>query len=280
LTYIEMMRTTAETLGKRRFFVPVGLFSPKFSRLWVRLVTGAPKQLIGPLVESLRHPMIARNDDLMRRYGIEPSSFKSSLQVALSNQIRTSKATDRSSKGANASTRLNRPGTVNTVCSVQRLPLPEGRDAAWVASKYASWLIQFLYPLIRVERAESGSLRLMLGLGFKRFSICLLQLNYAAERSSSHRQLFYIQGGILLSSSATPKGRFEFREVLAGQYVMAAIFDFIPALPWWIYKSTQALLHLFVMWAFKVELMRQHSPRRDEESSPSLGEGKTSRINS
>jgi hypothetical protein len=46
---------------------------------------------------------------------------------------------------------------------------------------------------------------------------------------------------------------------------MAAIFDFIPALPWWLYKSTQALLHLFVMWAFKVELMREKRKEKTKE---------------
>jgi hypothetical protein len=81
--------------------------------------------------------------------------------------------------------------------------------------------------------------------------LCLLKLDYAAERSSPHRQLFYIQGGALLSSKSIPKGRLEFREVLAGRYVMAAIFDYVPALPWRIYKATQALVHLFVMASFK-----------------------------
>jgi hypothetical protein len=136
------------------------------------------------------------------------------------------------------------------------LPLPNGKNAAWVAERYATWLIEFLYPVIRVERDALGSLKLLLRLGFKRWSWPLLELRYAAERSSSQRQLFYIQGGLLLSSRAAAKGRFEFREVLHRQHVMAGIFDFVPALPWWIYMRTQAILHVFVMWAFKRELQR------------------------
>ena len=41
--------------------VPVRLFTPSLSRLWVTLVTGAPRALVGPLVESLRHEMVARD---------------------------------------------------------------------------------------------------------------------------------------------------------------------------------------------------------------------------
>lgn len=265
LTYIDMMRKTAEAIGKKRFFVPVGIFSPKLSRLWVRLVTGAPKQLIGPLVESLRHPMIAKDDRLLTRYGIQPMTFQDSLRMALSAHIATTNLAHSKVPESVDPRRPSKGRNINTVCSVQRLPLPEGQDAKWVADKYAKWLIQFLFPIIRVKQDKQGSLSLMLQIGPKKWSFCLLQLTYAAERSSAHRQLYYIQGGLLLSSKAMEKGRFEFREVLSGHYVMAAIFDFIPALPWWLYKSTQALLHLFVMWAFKVELMREKRKEKTKE---------------
>jgi hypothetical protein len=53
------------------------------------------------------------------------------------------------------------------------------------------------------------------------------------------RQLFYISGGMLLSGGHShPRGRFEFREVLNGEFILVAISDFVPALPWRIYKNT------------------------------------------
>ena len=256
ITYLDMMKSTAKVLGKKRLFFPVWLFSPKLSRLWVRLVTGAPMQLIGPLVESLRHVMVCKDHALAERYGLKTMPFVTSLEKAL-------RETKPSSKDASSSfpqtglTRIDQTPSANIVCSVQRLPLPTGRNAAWVSERYASWLIEFLYPIIRVERDPHGSLKLMLKFGLSRWSISLLELYYAQDRSSPQRQLYYIQGGALLSSKAAAKGRFEFREVLHSQYVIAAIFDFVPALPWWIYKSSQALLHLFVMWAFKLDLKHQ-----------------------
>ena len=47
------------------------------------------------------------------------------------------------------------------------------------------------------------------------------------------------------------RGRLEFREVLGGRYVLAAIHDFTPSLPWFIYNQTQARVHLWVMHAFQ-----------------------------
>ena len=252
MTYIEMMQETARQLGKKRWFFPIFLFSPKLSRLWVKLVTGSPKELIGPLVESLKHTMVARDTQIMARYGITGMSFRSALAVALS-------ASDKIQAASRAPKLLKVLGEssltpINTVCSVQRLPLPPGCDADWVAKTYANWLISFLYPFIRVSRDDTGSLTFILGFG--PFQVSMLRLQYAPERSSPHRQLFYIQGGALLSSKSIPKGRFEFREVLSGRFVMTAIFDFVPALPWRLYRVTQAPLHLFVMLSFKVHLMK------------------------
>lgn len=273
LTYIQMMRETAKQLGKRRLFIPIFLFSPKLSRLWVTLVTGAPKELIAPLVESLRHPMVARDTRIMSRYGIKAMSFHDSLKMALSPAFQPTEKLPSSNLPVQASpsTRLPLPTALNTqpklksVCSVQRLPLPTGCDAAWVADHYATWLIRFLYPFVQVIRDNQGSIKFFLGRG--PVKICVLDLAYSADRSSPHRQLFYIQGGALLSSKAVPKGRFEFREVLARKYVMAAIFDFVPALPWWIYKSTQALAHLVVMESFKSHLRKINAKAQNQLTS-------------
>jgi len=256
LTYIDMMNQTAAALGKRRFFAPVGVFSPKLSRLWVRLVTGAPRQLIGPLVESLRHTMVARDNALFDRYNLQPMPFAQALRDAVTAQEQPKKNL-LASLGKRFTHRITSKQLLNTVYSVQRLPLPSGKNAQWVANRYASWLIDFLFPLVRVRQDADGSLELMLQLGFKHWSVCLLRLQCSADKSSANRQLFFIDGGILLSSQAMGQGRFEFREVLGRTCVMAAIFDFVPALPWWLYKTSQALVHLAVMWAFKNALEKE-----------------------
>lgn len=254
MTYIDMMREVARQIGKKRIFLPIFLFSPNLSRLWVTLVTGAPRELIGPLVQSLRHEMVARDLGLMEKLGIEPQGFKECLAEALKPNQEALPAASLISRPPAVVVKKSAKPIVNLVCSVQRLPLIMGLTAAWVTKEYANWLIQFFRRLIFVRQDLDGSLTFVLRPFFSRFDISLLELKYAQDRSSEHRQMFYISGGLLLSSKFHPKGRFEFREVLKGRFVLVAIFDFVPALPWWIYKNTQALLHLFVMFMFRRHL--------------------------
>ena len=78
----------------------------------------------------------------------------------------------------------------------------------------------------------------------------LLLLKHAPERTTPTRELFRITGGLLARTGGPRVGRLEFRTVLGGTAVLAAIHDFIPTLPWYIYRLTQAVVHLWVMQAF------------------------------
>ncbi|WP_317192046.1 hypothetical protein [Cyclobacterium marinum] len=73
----------------------------------------------------------------------------------------------------------------------------------------------------------------------------MLQLSWVKDRSDKKRQLFYITGGYLVSRANY--GWLEFREVLDGKYIISAIHEFVPKIPWLIYVNTQARLHLWVM---------------------------------
>jgi hypothetical protein len=65
-----------------------------------------------------------------------------------------------------------------------------------------------------------------------------------------------VTGGLLAGAAAGSRPRLEFRSVLGGEFVIAAIHDFVPRLPWYIYKYTQALVHLWVMRGFGRHLTR------------------------
>ena len=76
----------------------------------------------------------------------------------------------------------------------------------------------------------------------------LLELTLVSERSTADRRLFYVTGGLL--ARRIDHGWLEFRQVAGGRYILAAIHDFAPRLPWFLYILTQAPLHLFVMKSF------------------------------
>jgi uncharacterized protein YbjT (DUF2867 family) len=235
LTYRQMMRETARVLHRRRLLLPVPVFSPGLSRLWVSLVTGSPKALVAPLIQSLRHPMVARDRWLQQRMGLAGERFAPALERALA-----------------AEGLLKEP----TARSIQRLPLPADRDAAWVAREYLSWLPHFLRPALRVQRDGP-----VCNLGLRGRRRPLMQLRYEPGRSSSSRALLRVTGGDLAapgdqSDEALRPPRLEFRTTPDGAHVLAAVQDFRPRLPWWIYVWTQARLHAFVMWGFGRHLRR------------------------
>ena len=232
LPYVEIMRQTAFAMKKKRHFFKVPFFTPTLSRLWVSLITQSPKELVYPLVDSLKHPMVARECSLFYPEKVTQSFSELISRVPISIQAPSKKS---------KSTSL-----ISTVRSVQRLDLPKERTASWATERYLSWLPSFFRPFFRVLRNDHEIVFLFFN--FKSFP--LLKLHLSKERSSEDRQLLYITGGLLAKKNKLGKGRLEFREVLHKTKLMAAIHDFVPSLPWYIYKYSQAKIHAWVMFSF------------------------------
>lgn len=236
VSYLEIMRRVAALSGVRRRFVGVPLFSPGLSRLWLSLVTGAPRALAAPLVESLRHEMTARDDRLARAAGLTPTPFEVALGTAIAEDgVRT---------GDPFATAPKDPSPVrSTVLSIQRIAAPAGLDAASLAARYARWCASSLGWIVRIVHDADGTLRFRLrGTGLD-----LLVLAPLPDRSARDRFVYGIVGGSL--AVADQAGTFEFRTTDEGT-VLTIVRDFEPRLPWWIYRVTQAIAHAVVMWAF------------------------------
>ncbi|MEZ4382718.1 MAG: NAD(P)H-binding protein [Nannocystaceae bacterium] len=246
VTYQALMQRTAQAMGLRRPMVPVPLVTPRLSRLWVSLVTGTSKALVAPLIESLIHPMVARDGALQERLGLEAKPLDAALRDAVRPLEGDAAAPSRPRP---RSRRRERPASL--VKSAQRMRLPPGRDAEWVAREYMRWLPDALRPLLRVER-EGDAIHFRLS----RVAGELLTLRVAPRRSTADRQVFDVVGGRLADVDAGPRARLEFREALDGAQILAAIHDFVPRLPWPIYRATQAIVHLLVMRAFGRHLAR------------------------
>jgi uncharacterized protein YbjT (DUF2867 family) len=252
LSYLELMQVTAQVMGLKRLIIPVPWMSNRMSCWSVSLIARAPHELVNPLVESLKHPMVAHSLELQEQLGIEGMDFVTAVKKALEAQsnsapaLKTRKQKPKYTQSLQFSDEVY-PQEEKIVRSVQRLPLPAGKNALWIAEKYTLWLPRFLHPFVRVEVDTQRTCSFFM-LGIKE---PLLILKFSVERSDLHRTLFYITGGLLASRKTRLRGRLEFREVLGKSYVIAAIHDFSPSLPWFIYNWTQAQAHLWVMHGFR-----------------------------
>lgn len=231
MTYRNMLSRFATAINLKRYFISVPFFSPGFSRLWVRLITGAPKNLVYPLVESLKSSMVP---DKIRRHSLsDPIGFEEMILL--------SKPKDKFEPTAFKS---SSSVSGNEVRSIQRISTPRQSSAREVANYYFNWLPRFLNPFIKVR--EVGACVYFCVIGIK---TPLLTLEFSAERSSENRRLYYIKRSLLATGEG--RARLEFRDMMGGYVTIAAIHEFIPRLPWFIYKYTQAIVHLWVMKSFQ-----------------------------
>ena len=232
ITYMELLKKTSKMMGKKRLIFPMPIFTVGLSKWWVSIFANSNINFVSPLVESLKHRMIPSNEfsDL---YDIDFVPIDTSIKRALSqkppalpsfNKLLTEK---------------------NTVRSVQRIYNPVKHNAQWVAKYYPIWLSKRFAGLIN-PRFDGSFLRFYL------LGVMLLELQLIEDRSTPNRQLFYITGGVL--TKRKDLGWLEFRSILDNEYVITAIHEYVPKLPWGIYKLTQAKLHLYVMKKFEKEL--------------------------
>ncbi|MEL7123114.1 MAG: NAD(P)H-binding protein [Bacteroidota bacterium] len=230
-TYLQMMRTVAKLMGKKRLMLAVPLFTLRLSKLWVAVLTDSSRTLASPLVESLKHDLLVKDNELLQQFP-ERQTFEQAAQFALSNK----EAVPALPKLVVTTTKKE-----NTVRSVQRLPNPMDHSAIWVARRYQTWLPHFFRYLIKVDQRKETSV-------FRIGKWELLMIKFIKDRSDEDRQLFYVVGGLLVKRK--DYGWLEFRRVLGGKYVIAALHEFVPTLPWYIYVISQAQVHLWVMHRF------------------------------
>lgn len=243
LTYQQMLEQTAKELKRKTLFIRTRLFSPRLSKLWVSLISGVSSDLVFPLVDSLRHPMLVHKERALLLPDHTYKSFSDSLALAL--KIFPSEP-------GPPFPHLSVPKIefYHDVRSIQRLASPPNLSTQALAHEYNSFLNKMFSFFIHVKLEKE----------FTHFSLFgklkLLTLRLSLDRSFEDRILFYVTGGILSRILPGKKPRLEFRKVLKNQFLIVAIHDFSPSLPWFIYKFTQALVHVWVMERFNRHLLR------------------------
>ena len=244
MSYRDMLLRTAEGLKLRRWTTTVPIESPRLSKLWVWLFGGAPWALVTPIIDSLRYQARVRPNALQDWLREDLQRFDTALKEAVD-------ARGRPLPNPRDALRDREDAVIrdqSVARSVQRMPCPPHFTARDVADEYLRWLPRLGWPAlqVRVEHDRVAHFEL-------RPVGRLLTLRFAADRSPEGRQLFFVTGG-LLAGDGEQSGRLEFRRVLDGHTVLAAVHDFSPRLPWYVYNSTQALVHLGVMWGFRQHL--------------------------
>lgn len=242
MTYEDMILGAGKILGRRLRVVRAPINGIAISRLWVRLFSGLPLSLVTPLMESLTHNLVAKDNPLQAAIRDGAVPFAQSVRNAADGEGRPldnprKKLLPRDRRQLRSESRVR---------SVQRMPLPQGWDAPRVAEAYRQWLSRSFMTALFSEYEPDGAFAFV----WRFPRVRLLELTPTPRsRQDPQRVAYYISGG-LLTRRVEPPGRFEFRLFPASGCLVAAIHGFSPRLPWYVYEFSQALVHLYVMRAF------------------------------
>ncbi len=86
VSYGDLLRGYARTIGLRRFFIRVPVLTPRLSSLWLMLVTPVYAKVGRQLVEGLRAPTVVSDDRARRMFAITPMGMVEQIERALHNE--------------------------------------------------------------------------------------------------------------------------------------------------------------------------------------------------
>ncbi|MEA2347061.1 MAG: hypothetical protein QOG62_848 [Thermoleophilaceae bacterium] len=83
LAYGEMIEEIAELMGVGRTSIPLPVSQTPTASAVVARIVGQPLELVRPLMESLGHELLPRDDSAARIYGMRPRPFSRAVEHAL-----------------------------------------------------------------------------------------------------------------------------------------------------------------------------------------------------
>jgi uncharacterized protein YbjT (DUF2867 family) len=261
INFREMLQEAVDTLGKKRLVFTVPFCPEKLYRTLIRLINrDIHSDLIRIAIEGLRYDMVVKDNLLQKTIASKATTIKEALTPYLGPKRRVLLKNPRSTFRPQDDTELR---TESRVRSIQRLKLPAGRNAQWMAENYFSWLPYFLQFFVKIDADSTGSYRFYLRIP----KFLLLHFVFKPQHSTPNRRMYFIGGGIMAKILGGRTARMEFRDVLDNRYTIAALHDFNPSLPWIFYVLTQALIHKLSMTIFQKHL-EKISPDLNKNNPP------------
>jgi len=236
-SYAQLIKETNQYLHRSQIMIPIPINYTKLSKFWVSKFGQSEMSLVSPLVDSLLCDISKISPSKEILHYINFQTYKSMLP-----QINKSKISSRTKMKLKED---------NNVRSIQRMASGKYLDSKDVANFYFEWLPAHMKYIIYVEEQDQNVYFKLKGIDKP-----LLVLEYIKCQANHDRAKFHITGGLLTKTTDT--GWLEFRNIDHGKFLLASINEFRPALPWYIYKYTQAIFHSLVMNSFKKDLEKKN----------------------
>ncbi|MBU0438769.1 NAD-dependent epimerase/dehydratase family protein [Staphylococcus succinus] len=241
MTYKDLFKQTAEVLDKRLPTIDLPIIPIWLSKYWVKLISGVPKEMVYPLMDSLIHDMIRNDENIVKDISIGKIDYKESVRNALEEETKTQK------KG-----KTSRKGDIKDVRAISRVVLPKDVNMIQLAESYANFLNRITLNVVNSDFNEDN-----FTISVPCLNKDLLLLSKDFKASNNERILYRIVGGDFALDSDGGNARLEFRRLPNSDACIIALQEYEPTLPWWVYKYTQAKVHKSVMNLFKFKINSQ-----------------------
>ncbi|MGI2289715.1 NAD-dependent epimerase/dehydratase family protein [Staphylococcus cohnii] len=241
MTYKDLFKQTAEVLDKRLPTIDLPIIPIWLSKYWVKLISGVPKEMVYPLIDSLIHDMIRNDENIVKDISIGKIDYKESVRNALEEETKTQK------KG-----KSSRKGDIKDVRAISRVVLPKDVNMIQLAESYANFLNRITLNVVNSDFNEDN-----FTISVPCLNKDLLLLSKDFKASNNERILYRIVGGDFALDSHGGNARLEFRRLPNSDACIIALQEYEPTLPWWVYKYTQAKVHKSVMNLFKFKINSQ-----------------------
>jgi uncharacterized protein YbjT (DUF2867 family) len=83
LSYAEMMRTFGRVTGRPVRIIPLPVLTPRLSSYWLDLVTAVPANVARPLIDGLRHDLLADDEPIRGLIPLRLHSYEEAVRAAL-----------------------------------------------------------------------------------------------------------------------------------------------------------------------------------------------------
>lgn len=241
MTYKDLFKQTAEVLDKRLPTMDLPFIPIWLSKYWVKLISGVPKEMVYPLMDSLIHDMVRKDENIVKDISIGKIDYKESVRNALEEETKTQ------NKG-----KSSRKGDIKDVRAISRVVLPKDVNMIQLAESYASFLNRITLNVVNSDFNEDN---FTISVPCLNKDLLLLRKDFKA--SNNERILYRIVGGDFALDSDGGNARLEFRRLPNSDACIIALQEYEPTLPWWVYKYTQAKVHKSVMNLFKFKISTQ-----------------------
>lgn len=244
MTYKDLFSHTANVLDKNLPMLDLPIIPIWLSKYWVKLISGVPKEMVYPLMDSLIHDMTRDQDKTVEGISIGKIDYESSVERALEEE----QSMQPKSKGKNNS---KQGMTIKDVRAITRISIPEGFTMDDVANTYGNFLNKITFNMVESAIDENYFAIKLLWL-----DKLLLLLEKDHKVSDDDRVVYQIVGGELAHADDGGSATLEFRRIINSAQGLVALQEYQPTLPWIVYKFTQAKLHKTVMNLFTLKMKK------------------------